>query len=216
MTEFLCTLLFSEKNSSRERWRQLGGSAAGVWSVFGHRSCAWTWQHGLGHGGARARGRRQARWREAGRSSRAGGREAGKVQDRWWRAQARGREAGKARSTAETFGSSTGRPAGRLLPCLRCEREAGGTSRGRPAGGRRREGRPGRAGGSSSSSTAGLPLDGEELDFDFTIQGPQIGRIKMWRGFSQKDICSDSASSISIRREYNILGSGSADDSSPI
>jgi hypothetical protein len=40
----------------------------------------------------------------------------------------------------KTFGSSTGRPAGRLLPCLRCEREAGGSSRGRPAGGKRREG----------------------------------------------------------------------------
>jgi hypothetical protein len=47
-------------------------------------------------------------------------------------------------------------------------------------------GRPGRAGGSSSSSTASLPLDGEEFNFDFTIQEPQIGRIKCGGGFRKK------------------------------
>jgi hypothetical protein len=84
---------------------------------------------------------------------------------------ARGWEAGKARST--------------VVDLWELDREAGvcflvSDANGRPAiareGGRRegsgvRDGRgwPGRAGGSSSSSTAGLPLDGEELSFDFTI-----------------------------------------------
>jgi hypothetical protein len=201
--------------------RTQAGSVGDNWMaaapVFGHRSCAWTWQYGLGRGGDRPRG-----WRQAGRSSRAGGRkelegggpegargrEAGKAQDRWWRAQARGgrsegargREAGKARSTAgdlweldrEAFlvSDANGRPA--------VAREGG---RREGNGVRDGGGRPGRADGSSSSSTAGLTLDGEQCDFDFTIQGSQIRRIKMWRGFSQKNICSDSASSKSIRRE---------------
>jgi hypothetical protein len=50
------------------------------------------------------------------------------------------------------------------------EKEAGGRSRGRPAGGQRSSNgdvQPRRSGGSLSSSTAGLPLDGEEDDFDF-------------------------------------------------
>jgi hypothetical protein len=74
----------------------------------------------------------------------------------------------------EQGGRSSGNWGGRRD--LRCEREAGGTSRRRPAvdrEGGRREGSAagtavcGRGGPSGDRSTAGLPLDGEEDDFDF-------------------------------------------------
>jgi hypothetical protein len=125
-----------------------------------------------GAAGARVRGwGRQELEREDGRSvvdgasSRAGGRkelEGGRL---------------ARRDRRETFGSSTGRPTGVcFLVSEANERPAVAREGGRREGSGMRDGRgwPGRAGGSSSSSTAGLPLDGEELSFDFTIQGPQI------------------------------------------
>jgi hypothetical protein len=66
------------------------------------------------------------------------------------------------------------------------EKEAGGRSRGRPAGGQRsRNGdvRPRRSGGSSSSSTAGLPLDGEEDDFDFRYRDLSCKESNIERDF---------------------------------
>jgi hypothetical protein len=44
-------------------------------------------------------------------------------------------------------------------------------------------GRPGRAGGSSSSSTAGLPLDGEALNFNFRCRDLRYEELECGGGF---------------------------------
>jgi hypothetical protein len=129
----------------------------------------------MGPAGTRARGQgRQELQRKDGRKTgtRAQGRWRQGVEVSGARARAQGREAGDARSMAGDLRELKQEAGGRSV-CLRLsdvsERPAvarEGDQRG-GNGVRDSGGRPGRAGGSSSSSTSGVPLDGEELTFNF-------------------------------------------------